>query len=77
MAAGGPGEAAAGVVGSPTFGWINREKQLDSEIDHTTQVSSKGNKASNPLAEKNLWGLRQREKLPASGKTSLERPTGS
>ena len=44
----------------------------------TTQprVPTWGNKASKPLTEKNLWGLRQQEKLPASQESSLETPTG-
>ena len=56
--------------------WINREEQLGSETDHTTQGSST-RKASKPLTEKNLWGLRWQEKFPASQKSSLKRPTGS
>ena len=36
------------------------------------RVQAQGNKASKLLTEKNLWGLRQREKLPASQESSLE-----
>ena len=35
---------------------INREEQLGSKTDHTTQGSSLGNKVSNPLNEKSCGG---------------------
>ena len=41
------------------------------------RVPVRGNKASKPLTEKNLWGLHWQEELPASQESSLERPTGS
>ena len=40
-------------------------------------VPVKENRASKPLTEKKLWGLRPQEKLPASQESSLEGPTGS
>ena len=40
------------------------------------RVQAQGNKTSKTLTEKNLWGLRWWEKLPASQESTLERPTG-
>ena len=56
---------------------INREEQLGSKTDHTTQGSSKGKESLKTCGCKNLWVLYQREKLPASQESSLERSTGS
>ena len=44
----------------------NQEELLGSQTDYATQGSSTVKEVSRPLAEKNLWGLRWQEKLPAS-----------
>ena len=72
MVAGGPGKA---VVGGP--GRINQEEQLGSETDHTTQGSSTRKESLKTSGYKDLWGLGWQKKLPASQKSSLERPMGS
>ena len=69
--AGEPGrQGSAGV-------WINWEEQLGSETDHATQGSSLGKESLKTPGCKNLWGLRQWEKLPISQERLLERPTAS
>ena len=56
---------------------INQEEQLGSETDCATQVSTVGKYSLKTYDWKNLWGLRQREKLPALQESSLERSTRS
>ena len=56
---------------------INGEEQLESETDHATQGSSVGKESLKISGCKNLCGLQQWEKLPASQESSLERATGS
>ena len=50
---------------------INQEGQLGSETDHTTQGSSVGKESLKTSGCKNLWGLWQEEKLPASQESSF------
>ena len=56
---------------------INQEEQLGSEKDQATQTPSAGGKSLKNSDCKNMQGLREWEKLPASQESSLERPTGS
>ena len=56
---------------------INWEKQVGRETDHATLGSSMRKESLKISDYKNLWGLRQQEKLPASQESSLERPTWS
>ena len=56
--------------------WINQEAQLGSETDHSGSPCREIKPQTSDC--KHLWRLRQqREKLPASQKSSLERPTGA
>ena len=72
------GETAAGGPGSPTICMqINWENNLGVRQATHPRVPVWGNKASKPVTEKNLWGLRRQEKLPVSQESTLERPTGS
>ena len=45
---------------------INQKEQLGSETDHTTQGSGARKESLKISGCKNLWGLQQWEKLPAS-----------
>ena len=57
--------------------WINWEEKLGSKADRTIQRSSMGKESLKISVCKNLWGWWWWDKLPASQKSLLERPTGS
>ena len=50
---------------------------MGNETNYATQGSSAGKVNLKTSGCKNLWGLQQQEKRPASQGSSLERPTGS
>ena len=56
---------------------INWKEQLGSETDHANQGSSEGKESLKSCGCKNLWGLWQQKKLPASQESLLEKPSGS
>ena len=50
---------------------------MGNETNYATQGSSAGKVNLKTSGCKNLWGLQQQEKRPASQGSSLERPAGS